>query len=356
MLFAQLAGSSSIRDIVNGLMGVKGKLIHLGITNPTKSSISYANSHRPWEFFERLFHEIYAMVQKKAAGAKKKFKFKNPLYSIDSSTINLCLEVFDWALYKKTKGAVKLHLMLEHQNYLPCRALVTNGKVADISALRSLTSLPKGAIVVMDRGYFDFKIFGQWIANGIFFVTRIKDSILYEVVENHDVPRPKDPSKSRVLMDQTIAFTSDRAKKLCPNKVRLVTVRDEEKDRTFSFVTNNFRLSAATIGNIYKDRWSIEAFFKAIKQNHKIKAFLGTSENAVKTQLWTALIAILLLKLLQLQSTFNWSLSNLIATFRLYLLMHMDLMKWVNDPLGNKPPDPLPNQEFQGLWPYLGQQ
>jgi hypothetical protein len=176
------------------------------------------------------------------------------------------------------------------------------------------------------------------------------------VLENHDVPGTEDPSKSRVLMDQTIVFTSGKAQKLCPDKVRLVTVYDAEQNRTFTFVTNNFKLAAATIGNIYKDRWSTEAFFKAIKQNLKIKSFLGTSENAVKTQLRTAPTAILLLKLLQPESKFNWSLSNLIATFRLYLPMHLDLNKWVNDPLGNKPPDVPPNLERKGLWEYLGQQ
>ena len=293
LLFAQLAGAGSLREVAGGLAGAMGKLNHLGIFRaPNKSTLSYASKHRPWQLFEDVFKVMLEKAIALGREQKKKFKFKNPLYSIDSSTVDLCLSVFDWALYKRTKGAVKLHLMLEHQSYLPCWALVTDGKTADITAARTL-SLPKGAIVDMDRGYVDFNLFSSWTEKGIYFVTRIKDRMLYEVTDSRPVPpkvgRPateaSEPTGNRVLRDETIAFTSQRALSRCPLPLRLVTIWDEAKNREMSFLSNNFKLAASTISAIYKDRWSIEAFFKAIKQNLKIKTFLGTSENAVKAQL-----------------------------------------------------------------------
>ena len=290
---------------------------------------------------------MYTKARKVGQESKKRFKFKNPLYSIDSSTIDLCLKVFDWALYKRTKGAVKLHLMLEHQSYLPCWAVVTDGKSADITVARTM-SLSKGAIVAMDRGYVDFNLFASWTADGVYFVTRIKDRMCYEILESRPVPakagRPPMESKaetgSRVLRDETIIFTSQSAKSKCPVPLRLVTIWDKEKLREMAFLSNNFKLSAATISAIYKDRWSIEAFFKAIKQNLKIKTFLGTSENAVKSQIWTALLGILLMKYLQLMAKLGWALSNLIALFRLNILVHRDLWIWLENPNSPSPSSP----------------
>jgi hypothetical protein len=351
LLFAQLAGASSLREVAGGLAGAQGKLNHLGISKPpNKSTLSYANNHRPWQLFEDVFKVMYGKVRELGQERKKKFKFKNPLYSIDSSTIDLCLEVFDWALYKRTKGAVKLHLMLEHQAYLPCWALVTDGKSADITIARTM-SLPKGAIVAMDRGYVDFNLFSSWTSEGVYFVTRIKDGMLYEVMESRPVPaKPGRPSAevrvdsgNRVLRDETIIFTSQHAKLTCPIALRLVTIWDEDKNREMAFLSNNFKLSAATISAIYKDRWSIEAFFKAIKQNLKIKTFLGSSEKAVKSQLWTALLAILLMKYLQLKAQLGWALSNLIALFRLNILVHRDLWAWLENP--NGPPPAIPQEQ-----------
>ena len=216
---------------------------------------------------------------------------------------------------------------------------MTNAKTADITAARTL-SLPKGVIVAMDRGYVDFNLFSSWTEKGIYFVTRIKDRMLYEVTDSRPVApkvgRPSvdagEPTGNRVLRDETIVFTSQRALSRCPVPLRQVTIWDEGKNREMSFLSNNFKLAASTISAIYKDRWSIEAFFKAIKQNLKIKTFLGTSENAVKAQLWTALLAILLMKYLQLTAKLGWALSNLIALFRLNILDHRDLMDWLENP------------------------
>lgn len=339
LIFAQLAGAKSLREISGGLASVSGKCVHLGIKKiPNKSTLSYANSHRPWQLFEELFYQILPQVQAVAKEKKKKFKFNNPLYSIDSTTIDLCLAVFDWAHFRRAKGAVKMHTLLDHQGYLPCWAVITDGKAGDIVAARAL-NLQAGSIVVMDRAYIDYSLFSSWKASGVYFVTRAKRNMVYEVSSVNEVPH-----RRGLISDEIIVLSGCQAKKDCPHQLRRVTVWDEKKGELI-FLTNNFKLAAATIASIYKDRWKIEEFFRAIKQNLKIKTFLGTTENAVKSQLWTALLAMLLIKYLQLRSTFNWSLSNLVALFRMSILVYRDLMEWLNHPFGSPDKDPSP----QGL-------
>lgn len=327
LLFSQFAGANSLREISGGLATVRGKINHLGLSAaPKKSTLAYANAHRPWQFFETVFHQTLAQVQSLAGFRKTKFRFKNPLYSIDSSVIDLCLKVFDWAHFRRTKGAVKLHLLLDHAGYLPCWAYISDGKCGDIKAARML-KLPAGAIVAMDRGYNDYRLFGAWCARGVYFVTRLKDNADYQVVEQLSAK----PEKN-IVADEVIKFTTARSLERCPHRLRLVHYYNVDKGELMYFLTNNFKLAASTIAAIYKDRWQIELFFKAIKQNLKVKTFLGTSENAVKSQLWTALLVILLLKYLQLKSRFNWSLSNLAALLRINLLTYRDLWEWIDRP------------------------
>jgi len=335
LLFSQLAGANSLREIQGGLASSGGKLQHLGGISkaPSHSTLSYANNNRPWEFFRSVFNLLLVTVQALAKTKNRRFRFKNPLYSIDSTTIELCLKVFDWARYKRAKGAVKLHLLLDHQGYLPCWAYISDGKTGDIVAARLLDLAP-GAIVVMDRGYNDFSLFGSWCDRGIYFVTRMKEGTQYEVVESREPPKG-----GNVLFDETIRLTGKDADQKCSHLLRVV-VWDEKKDREIVLLTNIFHLAASTIGAIYKDRWQIELFFKALKQNLKVKSFLGTSENAVKSQLWTALIAILILKYLQLRSKIAWSLSNLAALIRMNLLTYQDLWRWIDEPFRRREPEP----------------
>ncbi len=335
LLFSQLAGANSLREIAGGLASIRGKINHLGLAaSPKKSTLAYANAQRPWQFFETIFYQTLGTVQSLANFKNKKFKFKNALYSIDSSTIDLCLKVFDWAHFRRAKGAVKLHLLLDHQGYLPCWAYLSDGKCADIKAARML-NLPAGAIVAMDRGYNDYSLFGAWCGRGVFFVTRKKDNASCQVVGQ----RPLKSDKA-IVADEFIKFTSPQAQKNCPYYLRQVSYYNAEKDEIMQFITNNFKLSATTIAAIYKDRWKIELFFKAIKQNLKIKTFLGTSENAVKSQLWTALLVMLLLKYLQLKSSFGWSLSNFAAMLRMNLLTYRSLPNWLDDPFNTEVLEP----------------
>jgi hypothetical protein len=293
---------------------------------PPRSTLSYANAHRPWQLYERVFYQVLGDCQDVATRRGKKFKFKNPLVSLDASVIDLCLKTFDWAKFRRAKGAIKLHLMLNHRGYLPCWALVTEGKTHEIQAARML-HFDEGTIVAMDRGYNDYRLFARWTQEKVFFVTRLKDNAVYEVVERHKVPEG-----GKILCDETIRLTGAKAEEHCPHLLRRVVVWDEEQQREIVLLTNIFHLAASTVGEIYKERWQIELFFKALKQNLKVKTFVGTSENAVKTQIWTALIAILLLKFMQLKSTFGWSLSNLAAMLRFNLLTYRDLWAWLNDP------------------------
>ena len=333
MLFCQLGRAHTLREICGGLASCEGKLKHLGVPEaPKKSTLAYANEHRPWELYRTVFGQVLEKCQSvvAASGSKKKFRFKNKLVSLDSSTIDLCMSVFDWAKFRRTKGAVKLHLLLDHDGHLPSYAVVTDGKKSDIRVAWGM-KFAAGTVLVVDRGYNDYDWFAELTDQEVFFVTRMKDNAVYDVVERREVP-----SKGHVHSDEVIYFPSMAANGK-EYFFRRVEVWDEEQQRTIVFLTNNLKFGATTIAAIYKDRWKVELFFKALKQNCKIKTFLGTTANAVHTQIWTALIAMLVLKYLQLKSTFGWSLSNLVAMLRLQLFVYRDLHAWLNAPFEAPP-------------------
>jgi len=330
MLFCQLGRAHSLREICGGLRSSEGKLKHLGITAPNRSTLAYANEHRPWQLYRAVFQALLVRCQS-AVPARRKFRFKHKLVSLDSTVIDLCATLFDWAKFRRTKGAVKLHCLLDHDGYLPSVMVVTEGKRHDVRVARTLR-LDPGTIVVMDRGYVDYAWFGRLTVEGVFFVTRLKDNALYRVIE-----RRRPPERSAVQRDEIIRLTGMAAETRCPHDLRRVEVYDPEKDETLVFLTNQLALGATTIAAIYKDRWQIELFFKALKQNLKIKTFVGTSANALKVQVWTALIAMLLLKYLQLRSRFGWSLSNLVALLRMNLFTHRDLWAWLDQPFDGPP-------------------
>ena len=326
MLFCQLAQAKSLREICGGLACTMGKLKHLGMNEPPKkSTLSYANAHRPWQMFRDLFYETVS-VCKMAAPKNLKFRFRNKLLSLDATTIALCLTLFPWAEFRRTKGAVKLHLLLDHDGYFPVYAYIANGKKHEVTVARKIP-LPPGSIITMDKGYNDYKIYGSWTEEGIFFVTRMKDNADYTVVEEKLIP-----ITGNVLRDQVIQFNGFYAQKNCPYPLRSVVVWDSDNEREIVLLTNHLKFGANTVSAIYKDRWRIENFFKALKQNLKVKTFVGTSENALHIQIWTALIAMLILRFLQLRSQFNWSLSNLVALLRMNLFTHRDLWAWLNQP------------------------
>lgn len=331
MLFCQLGHAQSLREITGGLAACEGKLRHLGVSAPpSRSTLSYANEHRPWQLYRSVFYDLLKQCEGEAAGHKRKFRFKHKLLSIDSTTIALSLSMFDWAQYKRSKGAVKLHLVLDHDGYLPHYGVISDGKEADIRPAKKMSFAP-GTMLVFDRGYADYDWWLSLTGQKVSFVTRLKDNADYEVVEKRAVP-----DNGNVLKDEVIFFVKLAASgQEC--FLRRIEVWVEEKQETMVFVTNNLKLAPRTIAAIYKERWQIELFFKALKQSLKVKTFVGTSENAVQTQIWTALAAMLLVKYLLLRSTFHWSLSNLVALLRQQLFVYRDLMTWLNDPFQAPP-------------------
>jgi hypothetical protein len=341
MLFCQLAQSKSLREISDGLAVSCVNLNHLGLTGaPAKSTLSYANNQRSFALYQDLFFYLLDFCQREYPGKKKKFRFKNKLLSLDSTTIDLCLSLFPWADFRQTKGAVKIHLLLDHDGYLPDFAVITDGKTTDVATARNF-SLPAGSILAIDAGYTDFDLFNKWQQSGVFFVTRLRENAAYEVIETRPVPQ-----HSNVLEDQIIRFTGPKTSLKYPQPLRRVVVWNEQNQQKLEILTNLLHFGATTIGQIYKDRWEIELFFKVLKQHLKIKTFVGTSLNALKTQIWTALIAIMLIKYLQFRSRSNLPLCRLVALLHLTLFSYRDLWDWLDDPFRMPPQPPDPQLRF----------
>lgn len=335
MAMGQLSGRNSLRDIVENISAQTHRLYHLGSAKLSRSNLSRINENKPYALYEALFEKLLKRCQGVVPGHQ--FRFKNPLYSLDASTIDLCLSVFPWAKFRTTKGAVKLHVGLNHAGYLPEFVTLTEGRKHDVTVGRIL-KFPKGSIVVMDKAYNDYTWYKQLTDNGIFFVTRLKANAKYRVIERREIPQNKG-----LTSDQTIEFTGLQIAKKCPVRLRRIGYRDSVTGKHYVFLTNNFKLAARTIADLYKARWQVELFFKWIKQNLKIKSFVGTSKNAVMTQIWIALCMYLLLAFLKFQSKLTKSMQQILRLLQLNLFEKRDMMALLR---GDPPPDrvPDPNQ------------
>jgi len=341
MLFCQLGRADSLREICNGLGCCLGRLVHVGIARaPRRSTLSYANEHRPAALFEDLFFTALARFrEQQGLGTRKhKFRFKNKLLSLDSTTISLCLTLFPWAKFRRAKGGVKAHVLLDHDDYLPAYVLLTEAKRSDVKLADSFRLNP-GSIVAIDRGYIDYALFGRWSLAGVFFVTRLKENAAFEVVAECEIPQNRN-----IRADQFIRLTGIRAQANYPDLLRRIVAWDAENEREIVLLTNLMEFGATTIAAIFKERWQIELFFKALKQNLTVKTFVCTSENALPIQIWTALIALLLLKWLHHLSKANWSLSNLASMLRLNLFTYRELKQWIDNPMGTPPLIPAAEQ------------
>jgi len=308
LLFAQAKGLTSLRDIEVSLRSHHRKWYHLGLTNVARSTLSDANSKRDSEIFKEVF---YALLEKcRELSPRHGFRFKNPLYSFDSTLINLCLSMYPWATYRKKKGAFKLHTLLDHSGYLPSFMVLTDGKTHDIKVVKEesfgFPSLPPDSILLVDRAYIDYNWLYSLTQQKLFFVMKVKSNMQYTVLGQQDVLK-----KKGIVSDCQIKLTGQESKDNYPKTLRLVTYVDQETGEEHQFFTNNFKLAARTIADLYKSRWNIEIFFKWIKQNLKIKSFLGTSKNAVMTQIWAAMIYYLLLSFFKFQTKCRHSLHEL---------------------------------------------
>jgi hypothetical protein len=338
MLFMQMSDCHSLRDISMGLRSATGNLQHMGVQKaPSKSSISYINKSRGYEVFRDLY---FALLEKYEPSLQRRKKYarklKRKLFVMDSSVIPLCLSLFDWAKYRTKKGAIKLHAVLDYDTGLPCYASLSDGKRHDIKEARDVV-FPAGSVLAVDRAYIDFEWLNNLDSSGVIFVSKLKTNISYEIVKEHPV---NDKGKD-ILNDYEIELTGVNTSKAYPKRLRAVHVYDEKNEKYLVLVTNQFSWTADTISQVYKARWAIETFFKHIKQLFRVKTFVGTSPNAVRIQMWCAMIAILLLKYLRQRGKYPWGLSNLITFMRTNLFVKIDLWKWIDHPIDetkNLPP------------------
>ena len=272
-----------------------------------------------------------------------KFRIKSKIFLLDSTTISLCLSLFDWAKYKTAKGAIKMHTLLDFDGNLPAYVNITDGKTADNKGAYDIPLL-KRSVIVADRFYNDFSLLNIWDSNQVFFVIRHKENLQFTSIKENELPYNR---HEHVLIDEIIELKNKTSREKYPNRLRRVTVWDEENNQVIELITNQLKWSCNTIAELYKSRWEVEIFFRDIKQLLHIKSFIGTSENAVLIQIWTALITILMLKALKAMAKYNWHLSNLVAFIRLNLFVKIDLQLWLDKPFetNNSPPE----NNFQGV-------
>ncbi len=329
MVFCQLGRAQSLREICGGLASCEGRLQHLGAETPKRSTLAYANEHRPWELFQSVCETLLAKCR--AVAGPRPFRFKNKLLSLDATIIDLCADVFPWATFRRRKGAIKLHLTLDHEGYLPTVMVMTPGTHQETRVARDQAFEP-GTILVFDMGYCDFAWFQRLTEQGVFFVTRLKENSVFAVTKRRPVP-----DRGNVISDEDIRMTGPLTSKKCATLLRRIVVDVPEDDRRLVFVTNHLTFGPTTIARIYKDRWQIELFFKVLKQHLRVKTFVGTSANALRIQIWTALIAVLIVKYLKLRARFGWSLANLVALLRMNLFVYRDLWAWLDAPFTPPP-------------------
>ena len=334
MMFCQFSGCDSVRDISNGLNSANGNLNHLSISRaPSKSTVAYQNAHRDSKVFRDIYYEMYRYFGQQAQWERGKFRFKMPIKLLDSSTVTLTMSLYEWAHYTTKKDAVKMHTLLDYDSLLPEFVNITDGKCGDNKAAFDIPVTPH-SVVVANRGYCDFALLNDWDSNNVFFVVRHKDNLLYSRIKELDLPEKR---AQNVLIDEIIELDGTQTKRKYPKRMRRIAVWNDEHDYVVQLLTNNFKLAASTIAELYKARWQIEIFFRNIKQLLKIKSFIGTSHNAVETQIWTALATMLLLCWLKHVAKYKWGLANLVVSLRLNTFTKIDLEKWLNEPFTPPP-------------------
>ena len=333
MMFGQLSDQHSLRDLVLNLSHQTHRFYHLGMSKIYRSTFSDANNNRPYQIYEELFYQLLGRYTCNFTSTKR--KLKNKLYSIDATVIGLCLNLFGWAKFRSTKAGIKLHVRLDHDGYIPDFAVVTSAKVHE-SQVKRIFNLPSGSMVTFDKGYNDYHLFKMLDDKGILFVARLKDNANYKIIK-----RNKANKKQGITSDHIIVFTGFYSKKKCSIRLRKIRYVDKETGNVYVYLTNDFKHAANTIADIYKQRWQIELFFKALKHNLKIKTFWGTSRNAVYSQVWVALIVYLLMSVLKYKFKFDASVGKLIQRIRSFVFETGDLLRFLKDQI------PIPDEIMQ---------
>jgi hypothetical protein len=341
LLYAQITEKNSLRDIERPININKGKIQYFSLPEIKRSTLAEANNRRDYRIFEKIFYVLLDKTMKLTP--KHKFKFKNPLYSLDSTTIDLCLSIFDWAKFRKTKGAIKIHTKLNHNGNIPDFLVITDGKGSDIKTAKANFDFLPDSIVVKDKGYIDFEWLFSLNKKGVFFVTRAKDNMAYRVTGQH-----KFTEGTGVISDEEIVLTCPKSVNAYPEKLRMVKYYDIETNKIYTFITNNFKLAAKTIADIYKDRWQVELFFKWIKQNLKIKSFLGITKNAVMSQIWVAMTTYLIYCYMKFQTKCSLSILDFSRVIKETLFQKVSIID-----LLSLNPDRLREIEFDEDWKQL---
>jgi len=343
MLFMQFGDIDSLRDISIGLKSATGNLSHLGIEKaPSKSSVSYQNKGRNFQVFMDLYYQLLDRYEPSLERRRKYARrLKRKIYIMDSSIIPLCLSIFDWAKFRTKKGALKLHAVLDYSTGLPAYATITDGKKHDVKIAQQ-TVFPKDSVLVVDRAYVDYTWLNDLDSRDVIFVTRLKSNADIEIAESYLTKDKHD----HILSDEDIKLTGYYSSKNYPDRLRIVKVYDKINEQELILLTNQLSWTADTISQLYKARWDVEVFFKHLKQQFRVKTFVGTSANAVRIQIWCSMIAMLLFKYLKSKAKYKWNLSNLICLVRVNLFVKIDLWKWVNQPIINKANPPPQNLLF----------
>ncbi len=323
MTIAQLSGRKSLRDLVTNISAQGRRIYHLGMKPTSRATLARINEQQPYQLYRRLFSQLF--LRCKSYAPKHRFKFEGKIYLLDATTIDLCLAIFPWAKFRKRKGAIKLHFGLDADGYLPTFMNMSNGKCHEMQWAKALTLQP-GSCVVFDRGYNDYTWYDSLTKRNITFVTRLKRNAVVEYLGKRRGRKP-----ANVQADQTIRLNGMKT------DLRLVSYHDPETDKEYHFLTNSFELNASTVADLYKERWQIELFFKWIKQNLKVKTFLGTSKNAVLTQLWVALCVYLLLSFLKFKARLGISLTTILRLLQLNLFERRQLIDLLKPPNKTQP-------------------
>ncbi len=322
MAFAQLTYRESLRDIEACLRAQKNKLYHMGIRSPvSRNNLANANKVRDWRIYADLAHALIRTARKLYASDSFALELDNTAYALDATTIDLCLSMFPWAYFRRAKGAIKLHTLLDLRGNIPTFIHISDGKLHEVNAL-DILPLEAGAFYVMDRGYLDFARLYAISEHSAFFVIRAKSNLRCRRVYSHQIDR-----STGLICDQSVVLTGFYQCKDYPDKLRRVKYHDAATNKTFVFLTNNFSLPAMTIADLYRSRWQVELFFKWIKQNLRIKTFYGTSENAVKSQIWIAVSVYLLVAIMKKRLKIEASLYTILQVLSVTIFERLPILQ-----------------------------
>ena len=355
LLFCHLADCQSLRDIHKGMQAIRGGLNHLGIRRaPSRNALSHQNAKRNAQVFRDIYIHLRHQLGQQTFDCRFREKIKaSRIALLDSSTITLCLKLFTWAHYSEEKGAIKLHTLFSLRDFLPVDLYVSDGKMSDNNGAYQLMPAAR-SIIVADRGYDDSKLWRDWDSRGVTFVVRLRRDIKFKRIGEFDQP---DDREQDILVDEAIELIGQDTSVSYPRPLRRVVVyrpydssrrksREPQEEsaspeQTIELITNNAHWDADTISSLYKARWNIECFFKTIKQNLRIKTFIGTNKNAVMCQIWTAMIAIALLQYLKDKAQYDWHMSNLVTFLRIHLMSYIDLWEWLHQQVNNEHSPPI---------------